>query len=309
MKVSIVIPVYNKEAYVRHCLTQALSQTYDDYKVIAVDDGSTDTSGTICDDMASQHPRLRVLHCKNGGVTAARRRGVEAARTPYIMFCDSDDYLLPHALHDVMETMEAYRADEVIAPYQNQYGVVHDSRNRGLTAPTDIIKDFLAQHNNFPPIWGILLRKDIIMDGCLDIPRDIYLGEDILFHVRYLTKVSKVVCIGHSNYVYNEGITSYPKINLPYESRYDELMQSALQPVWTDIEPFFRLRQLKVYEKFLDTQQFDVCEGYYQQQLQGKLSTHIPLADRLVFALPPRIAYYLVHAYKRWLQKKPTAAL
>ena len=295
--------VYNKEAYVRQCLTQALSQDYDDYEVIVVDDGSKDSSGSICDEMASSNPRLRVIHKANGGVTAARRKGVEEACGKYIMFCDSDDTLMPHALRLTVEAIEETDADEVIASYQNQYGVVNDSGCRGLIPPTDIIKDYLALRNNFPPIWGILLRRDIILDGCLDIPREIYLGEDILFHIRYLTKVSKVFCISQSCYIYSEGITSYPRINLDYESKYDDMMQSALQPLWSEMEPFFRFRQLKVYEKFIDSKQFDVYDKYYHT-LRGKLNHQIPFTDRLAFALPPRMAYYLVHGYKWWLQVK-----
>lgn len=303
MKISVVIPVYNKESYVRQCLTKALSQDYDDYEVIAVDDGSRDSSGAICDEMASENPRLRVIHKENGGVTAARRTGVEEAHGQYVMFCDSDDALMPHALRHAIEAMEANGADEVIAPYQNQHGILTDSGYRGRIATTDIMKDYLALRNNFPPIWGILLRRDIILDGCLDIPREIYLGEDILFHIRYLTKVSNVFCIGQSSYVYSEGITSYPRINLEYESRYDQLMRSALQPVWSEVEPYFILRQLKVYEKFIDAKQFDVYEKYYYT-LKGQLNTQIPFTDRLVFALPPRLAYYLVHGYKWWQQRK-----
>ena len=303
MKVSVVIPVYNKEAYVRQCLKQALSQNYDDYEVIAIDDGSCDSSGTICDEMAAEYSRLKVIHKENGGVTAARLKGVEEAQGLYIMFCDSDDALQPHALRHTVEAMEANGADEVIAPYQNQYGIVNDSGCRGPIPPTDIIKDFLSLRNSFPHMWGILLRRDIILDGCLDIPREIYLGEEILFHIRYLTKVSKVFCISQNCYVYSEGITSYPRINLDYESRYDQMIQSALQPLWSDMEPFFRLRQLKVYEKFIDSKQFDVYDKYYHT-LKGNLSRHIPFTDRLVFALPPRLAYFLVHAYKWRLQSK-----
>ena len=86
MKISVIIPVYNKDTYVRKCLQQALSQDYDDYEVIAVDDGSSDSSSAICDEMANENPRLKVIHKENGGVTAARRTGVEEARGQYIMF-------------------------------------------------------------------------------------------------------------------------------------------------------------------------------------------------------------------------------
>ena len=303
MKISIVIPVYNKEAYIKQCLSATLSQDIDDYEVVIVDDGSTDTSGVICDEMASNNSRLRVFHTKNGGVTAARRRGVEESQGQYIMFCDSDDQLLPQTLGKSLEAVVANDADEVIAPYQNQHGVQHDSGYRGFISPYDVITDFMSLRNSFPPIWAILFRRDLILDGCLDIPRDIYLGEDILFHIRYLLKASKVYCISQCNYIYNEGITSYPKINLEYEQKYDQLLQAALAPAWPAMEPYFRLRQLKVYEKFLDTKQFGVYQKYYHL-LKGKLSKSMPFADRLVFSLPPRLAYYFIHGYKWWAQRR-----
>lgn len=78
---------------------------------------------------------------------------------------------------------------------------------------------------------------------------------------------------------------------------------AALQPVWEQMEPYFRLRQVKTYEKFIDLRLFSVYNDYYCQ-LKGKLDNAVPLADRLVFALPPRLSYYLVHIYKWWLQRK-----
>lgn len=301
MEVSIIIPVYNKETYIRQCLTQALSQDYDDYEVIAVDDGSKDSSGAICDEMASDNLRLKVIHMTNGGVTAARRKGVEEACGKYIMFCDSDDALMPHALRLSIEAIKATDADEVIAPYQNQDGVVNDSGCRGLISSADIIKDFLALRNNFPPIWGILLRRDIILDGCLDIPREVYLGEDILFHIRYLTKISKVYCLDKSSYIYHQGLSTYPKITLDYEKQYDQLLRESLQPIWDDIKSYFILYQIKRYEKYLDKRQFQVLKDYYAP-LRKQTNKDIPFKDRLAIKLPPQISYLLIHVYKQILE-------
>lgn len=303
MEISIIIPVYNKEQYVKSCLTSALSQDFDDYEVIAIDDGSTDSSGIICDEVASKDCRLRVIHTENSGVTAARRRGVEEAQGRFIMFCDSDDELLPHALKKTYKAMIDNDADEVVAPFQNQQRRVFDSGQRGTISPLFIIKNFLATKNSFPANCAILFRRQIILAGCLDIPRDIFLGEDILFHIRYLTKVQKVFCVKESNYIYNQGISSYPEMSLQYEQRYDELLKAALQPVWEQMEPYFRLRQVKTYEKFIDLRQFSVYNDYYCQ-LKGKIDDAIPLADRLVFALPPRFSYYLIHTYKWWLRRR-----
>ena len=91
MKASIIIPVYNKEQYVEKCLRSALNQTFDDFEVIAVDDGSPDASGRILDRRAEAEKRLRVIHRENGGAAAARNTGLDAARGKYIFFADADD--------------------------------------------------------------------------------------------------------------------------------------------------------------------------------------------------------------------------
>ena len=85
MKVSIVIPVYNKAEYICNCLKSILQQDFEDFEILVVDDGSTDDSGRICDEEAAQDSRIRVIHTENGGVTAARRKGVEQAVGEYIL--------------------------------------------------------------------------------------------------------------------------------------------------------------------------------------------------------------------------------
>jgi glycosyltransferase involved in cell wall biosynthesis len=284
-------------------LESALSQNFGDYEVIAVDDGSTDSSGRICDEMATKDSRLRVIHTENGGVTAARRRGVEEALGRFIMFCDSDDQLLPHALRNSYEAMIANNADEVIAPYQNQRGDIFDSGRRGWLDSAEVIKDFLSVHNSFPPIWGILFRRITILEECLAIPREIYVGEDILFHIRYLVKVTHVYCIDRSNYIYYQGLSYFPKTTLQFQKRYDELLENSLCQVWSSMEPFFRLHQLKVYQSMIDDKQFHVYNDYYHT-LKGHLDSRIPFADRLTFLLPPKLAYYFIHSYKWWLKRK-----
>ena len=127
MEISVIIPVYNKEAYVERCFRQLMAQDFDSFEVVAVDDGSTDRSGEICDKMAQQDQRIRIIHTENGGVTAARRRGMEESQGKYIMFVDSDDELLPGALRTMHQTIKDSGADEVIATYYDQYGQLYDT--------------------------------------------------------------------------------------------------------------------------------------------------------------------------------------
>lgn len=302
MEISVVIPVYNKEQFVEQCLVKTLSQDFDSFEVIAVDDGSTDASGDICDQVAKRDQRLRVVHTKNGGVTAARRTGLEQSTGKYVMFLDADDELVPNALRVSHEMIISNDADEVIALYKNQDGTVFDSGRRGFVDYRDIIKNFLATHNSFQPLWGILFKKELL-EGCFDFPREIIIGEDILTHIRALMKQPRVFCANHCSYLYVQGLPNTRKRSLQHEVTYDEVLRHSLQPLWTEMERWFQLHQLKAYEVFLDERQFHVYKDYYHS-LRGHIDKRLPLTDRIAFALPPHIAYLPVHFYKKWLRLK-----
>ena len=93
--ISVIVPVYNVEPYLRRCVDSILVQTFTDFELILVDDGSPDNCGAICDEYAQLDDRIRVIHKKNGGVSSARNKGLDAAQGKYVMFCDSDDWVEP----------------------------------------------------------------------------------------------------------------------------------------------------------------------------------------------------------------------
>lgn len=103
MLISVIVPVYNAEKYLARCIDSVLGQTHAELELILVDDGSTDGSGGICDAYAARDPRVRVIHKANGGVSAARNDGIEAALGEYIAFCDNDDFYAPGMLARLLE--------------------------------------------------------------------------------------------------------------------------------------------------------------------------------------------------------------
>lgn len=111
--ISVVIPVYNVEKYLAECVDSVLQQTYSDYEIILVDDGSTDSGGAMCDAYAARNSRIQVIHQRNGGLSAARNTGLNAARGEYIYFLDSDDYIEDCALAHLIELAEWENADVV----------------------------------------------------------------------------------------------------------------------------------------------------------------------------------------------------
>ncbi|MBO4608118.1 MAG: glycosyltransferase family 2 protein [Prevotella sp.] len=108
MKLSIVIPVYQVENTLRRCVESVVRQTFDDYEVILIDDGSTDHSAALCDTLAEEDRHIRVIHQRNGGLSAARNTGIEAAQGEYITFIDSDDYLGDGTIAILMSRLGAH---------------------------------------------------------------------------------------------------------------------------------------------------------------------------------------------------------
>ncbi len=110
MRFSVIVPVYNVEDYLEACIASVIAQNCQDYELILVDDGSTDSSGTMCDRFAEQY-HCRVIHQKNGGLGAARNTGIEAAQGDYLFFLDSDDFISPDTLQGLSEEMDRVPAD------------------------------------------------------------------------------------------------------------------------------------------------------------------------------------------------------
>lgn len=306
MKVSIVIPVYNKAEYISDCLESLLQQDFDDFEIVAVNDGSTDDSGKICDEKATEDTPIRVIHTENGGVTAARRKGVEQAKGEYIMFVDADDKLLPNAIKTLYKAIIDSNADEVIGTYKDQYGNRYDSGWRGFMPCEPLVRNLLSIKNSFCVLWGIMFRKSLL-DGCLNAPREIVEREDSLMQIKCLMKNPKVYFIADAVYLYYQDVPNQRKENLEWIRIYDNELQKTLQPQWELYKSAFVGHQIKVYEKFIDKRQFNVLNDYYRP-LRKQLSSDIPLMDRIAILLPPQLGYFPIHYYKKLLKFKQSIA-
>ena len=164
--VSVIVPVYNVERYLRHCVNSILIQTYQNLEVILVDDGSPDNCPKICDEYAKADARVKVIHKKNGGLSDARNIGMQAASGDYLMFVDSDDWLEKNAIECLYHLLIAYNAHIAIGGMQR----VEDQTNRILQTDFNGTKNVVSMTKNQAmkvffqngcAAWGRLYRRSV----------------------------------------------------------------------------------------------------------------------------------------------------
>ena len=304
MKISVVIPIYKKESCIKERIESCLNQDFDDFEVIAVDDGSPDRCGKICDEIAAKDSRLKVFHKENGGTSAARKYGVEHSSGEYITFVDADDELLPGALQKLYDVMSEVDADEVIGGFIQENGNKTVAPWNGFVEPDILIEDLLRTRNSFCVVWGILFKKDVL-EGCFDMPRETTGREDIPMQINLLMKNPKVYILQEPVYFYRFcPRKSYTK-ETDIVPAVHATVRKALQPKWDKYETLFRLYQTKHYENYLERGEKDEeLDKYYAPLRTLSGSKGIPLADRIVILMPKCIGRIIVRTYRWWLRHK-----
>lgn len=222
-KISAVVPVYNVEKYLPECLDSLVSQTLRDIQIILVDDGSSDASGGICDDYAAKDGRIRVIHKINGGVSAARNDGMDAADGEYVLFCDSDDWMEPDAFEKLYQAGRECGADIVIGDvYQSENGqekLARFYKERFVTEDREFIEgmiqaNFYRTYCPMPPKegpafgyyggpWNKAVRLSMLRDGNIRFDarvKGIY--DDILYTAHILASAQRIAYIAEPVYHY-----------------------------------------------------------------------------------------------------------
>lgn len=210
-EISIIVPIYNAENFLHYCIDSILKQTYNNFELLLVDDGSPDNSGKICDEYAKKDHRVTVIHKENGGVSSARNAGIEVAEGEYICFVDSDDYLEEDYLSGLIGVKNCYSdIDNVWCGFQTVED--YNKKNAAKVVASDIcemsfynIKQIMSLHEKWldPMPWNKLYYTRIIIDNNIRFPLDLSLGEDFLFNLEYLDHTNgEIVIINKPLYNY-----------------------------------------------------------------------------------------------------------
>ncbi len=212
---SIIIPVYNVEDYLDQCVESVLSQTYRDFELILVDDGSPDRSGAMCDRWAEKDARVTVIHKKNGGLSSARNRGIEQASGDYLLFLDSDDYwITDQALQTMAQRLSRTRADVLIFNIQKEYEGVREKPYfpETLTMPekqsAEESVEFVARNGLWTACaWNKVISKRLFSNGQLFF-REGITSEDIDWCVRVALAAERFDYLGLSVVNYRQRVNS-----------------------------------------------------------------------------------------------------
>lgn len=232
-KISTILPVYNGEQYLEKSIGSILAQTFVDYELIIVDDGSTDCSGSICDEYANRDNRIKVIHKKNEGLICARITGIEAASGDYICFVDADDWVEDNFLEILLAPMVSESADIVVSGCVNEVGNVSNKIENLIPSGTyeggkliEVLYPQMLWYGAFyqfgilPYMCNKIFRKELLKYCYKDIDTKIYDGEDVAVTYPYLLSAKKIVVIGDCLYHYqiHEGSMSSKKDCKFYEN-------------------------------------------------------------------------------------------
>lgn len=205
-KLSVIIPVYKAELYLNRCINSVLDQTFQDFEILLINDGSPDHSGDICDEYSRKDNRVRVFHKENGGVSSARNVGLKEAKGEWIGFVDSDDWIEKDFFANIIDALLKYNlVDVVLFGYTKEIAPdVFVSKRSNCQSKVFNVDDESLVGLFESQVWNYFFKKDIIKNNGFLFDESISYAEDVLFIVDYLSCAKNICYLNIASYIYND---------------------------------------------------------------------------------------------------------
>ena len=249
MVISIVVPVYKVEAYLNRCVDSILAQTFTDFELILVDDGSPDNCGKICDEYAEKDKRIKVIHQENGGLSAARNAGIEIAQGEWITFIDSDDWIHPSYLRVLYEAVTANGADVSVGRYKEVYD--EDVDNGAINPDITMVNTeefWVNNRTNATVAWGKLYKRSFFDELRYPLRK---IDEDEYTTYKVLFKNKDIALVNVAIYWYYQNPNSISRMN--YISVMDDVTQSFYEQYCYFKDSEFKKAYLMSIENYADS--------------------------------------------------------
>ena len=274
--ISIIVPVYNAEKYLTKCIESIISQTYTQLQIILVDDGSSDSSGKICDDFSNKDSRIMVVHQDNKGAVNARKTGLKKAFGRYIAFADADDWLEPNMIEELYKDIIKYNADISMCNRYDETGESKVAVRHGFPEgyydkerleceiyPKMIVNDDFFEWGIFPGLWDKLFKRELIIRYHNEVNDNITLGDDALCTYACMLNAKSIYINSKYLYHYIQNPTSMVRRLDENEkekerSRYQLLFLSGIS-IFREFNKDYKIEeQWKKYVLFLMVPRADV---------------------------------------------------
>lgn len=292
--ISVIVPVYKAEQYLHRCVDSILAQTYTDFELLLIDDGSPDRSGEICDEYARQDSRVRVFHKQNGGASSARNKGLDHANGEWVSFVDSDDWIDKYYLETLCCTDDA---DLVISSIALSAGDTWKTEDAIYT-----LKDFIHKYSDNLLVrspCGKLYSNAFIQNNNIRYDERVRFGEDMIFNLYYFAYCSKIKLLSYTGYVYFYDGTPHPiKYGLSFDEIYYALNKSIIKKreiseacgavfdTYSDFVIYFDMCPVKnmVNKEYLEGY-FNLCKRFDPELDRCKFYNH-PLYSPVLKCIP-----------------------
>lgn len=209
---SIILPIYNVEKYLKECVDSIQAQTFKDFEIILVDDGSKDSSPAICDDLASQDERIKVIHKPNGGLSDARNVGTAEAKGEYIIYIDSDDFITSDDfLKDIHEKAVATNSDIVLYKFSKYFDDIKKLENctftldfvESITESDELLNELVKKDAYYGMAWIKAFRREIVVKNNIQFEKGL-LGEDMDWYFGLILCSNRISAIDKSYIAYRQ---------------------------------------------------------------------------------------------------------
>lgn len=230
--ISIIVPIYKVEKYIRQCVESILAQTYTDIEVVLVDDGSPDNCPAICDEFAKNDKRVKAVHKKNGGLMSARQAGLRAACGEYVGFVDGDDWIEPDMYENFAKAIERYEPDMALCEFYFSDSDRDELSSQNLSReyysksqlekeiyPTMLFKDRFYSFGVNPCCWSKVFKKELLEKNLYKVTPKIKIGEDAAFTYPCLLDAESLAYVDKTLYHYRINPKSMTK---SYDPNYEK---------------------------------------------------------------------------------------
>lgn len=274
---SVIVPVYNTEKYLRRCVDSILAQTFTDFELLLINDGSSDNSGAICDEYAEKDSRVRVFHKENGGVSSARNLGLDNARGEWITFVDSDDWVESNWLYCFSTKINQIGTEYLIVTYarslfeENTRLIIHNGSVGYLS------KDDYFKRGEYGYLWNKCFCADIIKKQSLSFDLSMDCFEDEIFVLEYTRNLRGI-------YICNEITYNYYS-PLDFSKKYEKNVDFKKQLYRYNRTKLYSKEASKILVDWLVMIMLKECSTDYKKIKKYALLIRVNVGDQIEYAL------------------------